>query len=39
MHGGRSPGAAKGNKHALKHGLYSGEVREIRAMLRKKAIS
>ena len=25
MHGGLSPGAPKGNKHALKRGLYTAE--------------
>jgi hypothetical protein len=25
MHGGRSPGAPKGNKNALKHGRYTAE--------------
>lgn len=25
MHGGRARGAAKGNKNALKHGLYTAE--------------
>ena len=38
MHGGLSPGAPKGNKHALKHGRYTGEAiarrREIRELLR-----
>ena len=37
MHGGLSPGAPKGNKHAWKHGFYSGEGiaarRAIRALL------
>jgi hypothetical protein len=34
MHGGPSPSAAKGNKHALKHGRYSAE-----AIARRKSIS
>jgi uncharacterized protein YjcR len=45
MHGGPSPGAPKGNKNALKHGLYtaeaivrrremSGWVRAMRALAR-----
>jgi hypothetical protein len=38
MHGGMSPGAPKGNKNALKHGLYSAEAiayrREIATLLR-----
>lgn len=25
MHGGKSPGAPKGNQRALKHGLFSAE--------------
>jgi uncharacterized protein YjcR len=25
MHGGRAPGAPKGNKNALKHGRYTAE--------------
>jgi uncharacterized protein YjcR len=39
MHGGKSPGAPKGNKNAFKHGRYSAETisrrREIAALLRK----
>jgi hypothetical protein len=38
MHGGLSPGAPKGNKNALKHGLYTAEGiarrREISALMR-----
>jgi uncharacterized protein YjcR len=38
MHGGKSPGAAKGNKNALKHGRYSAEAiaerRELMALVR-----
>ena len=38
MHGGKSPGAAKGNSHALKHGRYTAEaiaeLRELMALLR-----
>jgi uncharacterized protein YjcR len=34
MHGGKSPGASKGNQHALKHGLYSGTEVEYRRHLR-----
>ena len=38
MHGGLSPGAPKGNKHALKHGRYTADAiarrREIRELLR-----
>jgi hypothetical protein len=38
MHGGMSPGAPKGNKHALKHGRYTAEAisrrRELRDLLR-----
>ncbi len=38
MHGGRSPGAPKGNENALKHGRYTAEAvawrREIGALLR-----
>ena len=37
MHGGTSPGAPKGNKNALKHGLYTAwaltERRLLRALL------
>ncbi len=38
MHGGLSPGAPKGNKNALKHGLYTAQAiarrREISALMR-----
>ncbi len=38
MHGGKSPGAPKGNRNALKHGHYTAEAiawrREIGALLR-----
>lgn len=38
MHGGRAPGAAKGNSHALKHGRYTAEAiaerQELLALLR-----
>jgi len=38
LHGGKSPGAPKGNKNALKHGKYTAEAiaerRYIRSMLR-----
>jgi hypothetical protein len=38
FHGGKAPGAPKGNKNALKHGLYSAEVvahrRKVGALLR-----
>src|SRR5712664_1581054 len=38
MHGGLSPGAPKGNKNALKHGLYAAEAianrRELANLLR-----
>ena len=38
MHGGKAPGAPKGNSHALKHGRYSAEAiaerRELGALLR-----
>ena len=38
MHGGKSPGAPKGNANAWKHGLYSTEAvaerRELSALLR-----
>jgi uncharacterized protein YjcR len=37
MHGGKSPGAPKGNQNALKHGRYSAEAiahrRKIAALL------
>lgn len=34
MHGGKSPGAAKGNKNAWKHGRYSTEITETRRYVR-----
>jgi hypothetical protein len=38
MHGGKAPGAPKGNRHALRHGRYSAEAiaerRELGALLR-----
>jgi hypothetical protein len=38
MHGGKAPGAPKGNSHALKHGRYSAEAiaerRAFAALLR-----
>ena len=38
MHGGKAPGAPKGNNHALRHGRYSAEAiaerRELGALLR-----
>ena len=38
MHGATSPGAPKGNRNALKHGLYSAEIiarrRKVAALLR-----
>jgi hypothetical protein len=33
MHGGPSPGAPKGNKNALKHGLYTAEAIALRRLL------
>jgi hypothetical protein len=39
MHGGKAPGAPKGNSHALRHGRYCAEAiaerRELGALLRK----
>jgi len=35
MHGGKSPGAPKGNKNALKHGHYSAEAIAGRQYVRK----
>jgi uncharacterized protein YjcR len=32
LHGGKSPGAPKGNKHALKHGRFTAEAIAIRRM-------
>jgi hypothetical protein len=38
MHGGKAPGAPKGNSHALRHGRYTAEViaerRKLGALLR-----
>ena len=38
MHGGKSPGAPKGNRNAFKHGRYAAEhiaeLRELTALLR-----
>jgi hypothetical protein len=38
MHGGKAPGAPKGNSHALSHGRYTAEViaerRKLGALLR-----
>jgi hypothetical protein len=38
LHGGLSPGAPKGNRNALKHGLYTAEAlasrRKVAALLR-----
>jgi hypothetical protein len=38
MHGGLSPGAPKGNKHAFRHGHYTGEAiaerRQLAALVR-----
>jgi uncharacterized protein YjcR len=34
MHGGRSPGAPKGNRNAWKHGHYSAEARTLRQVVR-----
>jgi uncharacterized protein YjcR len=38
LHGGKSPGAPKGNKNALKHGRYTAEAiarrREVATLLR-----
>jgi hypothetical protein len=38
MHGGKAPGAAKGNRNALKHGRYTaeaiGERRHLMALVR-----
>lgn len=34
LHGGKSPGAPRGNKNALKHGYYSAEEQELRAEVR-----
>ena len=34
MHGGKSPGAPKGNKNAFKHGRYSAEAIAMRKLVR-----
>jgi hypothetical protein len=38
MHGGKAPGAAKGNSNALRHGHYTAEAvaerRRLKALLR-----
>jgi len=34
MHGGKSPGAPKGNQNALKHGRYSAEAIVMRKLIR-----
>jgi hypothetical protein len=38
MHGGKAPGAPKGNSHAFRHGRYTAEAiaerRELAALLR-----
>jgi hypothetical protein len=38
MHGGKAPGAPKGNSHAFKHGRYTAEAiaerRELMALVR-----
>ncbi|EAQ34919.1 hypothetical protein NB311A_05855 [Nitrobacter sp. Nb-311A] len=38
MHGGKSPGAAKGNRNAFKHGRYTAKAvarrRQIAALIR-----
>lgn len=34
MHGGTNPGAPRGNRNALKHGLYSAETIAMRKVLR-----
>jgi hypothetical protein len=34
MHGGKSPGAPKGNRNAWKHGHYSAEVLAMRRLVR-----
>ncbi|WP_366930070.1 HGGxSTG domain-containing protein [uncultured Sphingomonas sp.] len=33
MHGGTNPGAPRGNRNALKHGLRTAEVVQLRALL------
>jgi len=34
MHGGKSPGAPKGNRNAFKHGRYSAEAIAVRELVR-----
>ncbi len=34
MHGGKSPGAPKGNRNAWKHGHYSAEASSMRQLVR-----
>ena len=34
MHGGKSPGAPKGNSNAFKHGMYTKEALDIQRMIR-----
>ena len=34
MHGGKSPGAPKGNRNAWKHGYYSAETMAVRKLVR-----
>ena len=34
MHGGKSPGAPKGNKNAFKHGRYSADAIALRKLVR-----
>jgi glucans biosynthesis protein len=34
MHGGKSPGAPKGNRNAWKHGHYSAEATAMRKLIR-----
>ena len=34
MHGGKSPGAPKGNRNAWKHGRYSAEAIAMRQLVR-----
>jgi hypothetical protein len=38
MHGGKAPGAPKGNRHAFRHGRYAAEAiarrREVAALIR-----
>lgn len=34
LHGGKSPGAKRGNQNALKHGMYTAEMKEMRRLVR-----